>query len=100
MDVPSRVLLPLRRVLLVGATGKQGSAVIDALLDLPDPVRRSMRILALTRNTKSPRAQALVKLSAVTLVQGHMQQPEAIFKEHGDKIDIIFLVTVPASAGE
>jgi uncharacterized protein YbjT (DUF2867 family) len=50
----------MSKVLLVtGATGKQGGAVIDALLAL-DPTGARFTILAVARNTASPAAQQLL----------------------------------------
>ncbi|KAF2111143.1 hypothetical protein BDV96DRAFT_499826 [Lophiotrema nucula] len=63
-----------KTVLVTGATGKQGGAVIRGLQDSPDTL-----ILALTRNTSSPSAQRLAALENVKLVQGDLSDPSAIF---------------------
>jgi uncharacterized protein YbjT (DUF2867 family) len=83
------------KVLIVGATGKQGQATIAALhasAAQPSP----FRILALTRSASSEKATALKeKYPDVTLVEGSSKRPESIFAAHPD-ISAIFLVTVPS----
>ncbi|KAF6841767.1 NmrA-like family protein [Colletotrichum plurivorum] len=85
--------MPPTRVLIVGATGRTGSATISALLShqtTPPPA-----ILALTRSPSSPKSQVLLAAHpSVTLVQGDPTNPEPIFAAHGD-IDAVYLVTVP-----
>lgn len=84
-------------IVVVGATGKQGGAVITALVSLPDSATR-FRILALTRNTQSARAQALASAhpGVVDLVQGNTTNPESIFAPHPrGSISALFLVTTP-----
>ncbi len=86
---------PPSTVLVVGATGKQGGAVLKALLALPSP---PATILALTRNTSSPRAQALATAhpGRVSLVQGDTVTPDPIFaSRQKGSIDSIFLMTTP-----
>jgi len=85
-------------VLVVGATGKQGGAVVTALLALPSPPK----ILALTRNKSSAKAQALAAAhpNQVALVQGDISAPEAVFKAAGDGVDAVFLVTTPPKEAE
>jgi len=79
--------MALRKLLIIGATGKQGGAVIDALIASSAP----FEILALTRNTSSPSAQKLASKPNVTLVQGDSLKPTPIFEAH--KIHGVFLVT-------
>lgn len=79
--------MALRKLLIVGATGKQGGAVIDALVADSAP----FEILALTRNTSSPAAQNLASKPNVTVVQGDVLNPAPIFSSH--KIHGVFLVT-------
>jgi len=76
------------KLLITGATGKQGGAVIDALIASEAP----FEILALTRNTSSPSAQKLASKPNVTLVQGDSLEPEPIFSAHGP-IYGVFLMT-------
>ena len=83
-----------RKVLVTGATGKQGGAVINALL--ASPAASSFQILAVTRNPESGSAKALVsKSSNIKVVKGDLDDSEAIFREAGKDIDSAFLVTLP-----
>jgi uncharacterized protein YbjT (DUF2867 family) len=64
-------------ILVTGATGKQGGAVIQNLIKKIAP----FQILALTRNTQSASAQKLLKASKnITLIQGDLDNPSEIFK--------------------
>lgn len=70
-------------VLIVGATGFQGRAVIQSLVSLHD---NPFHILALTRNSASPTAQSLLSVgvkdgkedSQVELVQGNLDEKDSI----------------------
>ena len=66
-----------KTILVVGATGKQGRAVIDALLNSSDA--QSFNILGLTRNPTSPVAQKLAD-KGVQIVQGDLNDVPAVFK--------------------
>lgn len=64
-----------RTILVTGATGRQGGAVIKALHDT------DFEILALTRNASSPSAQKLNASSPnIKLVEGDLDDTEAVFK--------------------
>ncbi|KAJ4131460.1 hypothetical protein NW768_005646 [Fusarium equiseti] len=66
-----------RAVLISGATGKQGGAVLNRLIKK----NADFEILAITRNAKSPSAQRLLaKSPKVKLVQGNFADPAGIFK--------------------
>ncbi|KAK4120110.1 nucleoside-diphosphate-sugar epimerase family protein [Parathielavia appendiculata] len=66
-----------RAILVTGATGKQGGALIKVLL----AENSGFQILAVTRNSNSPSAQRLAaKSSDITLVQGDFDDTEAMFK--------------------
>ena len=81
-------------VLVVGATGKQGGAVLKALLSYPSPPK----ILALTRNKSSPAAEALLARNEgkVWLVEGDTTKPAPIFASQPEgSVDAVFLVTTP-----
>lgn len=60
-----------RPVLVTGATGKQGGAVVSALLQADHPVR------AMTRDPSSPAAQALAA-RGVEIVQGDFRDPASL----------------------
>ncbi|KAK4161687.1 hypothetical protein QBC43DRAFT_323091 [Cladorrhinum sp. PSN259] len=88
-------------ILVVGATGKQGGAVIKALTELPqaDP---PIHILAITRNPESESAKTLVAAhkGVVELVKGDTTVPKPIFKDHPrHSIHSLFLVTAPPMGG-
>lgn len=66
-----------RALLVTGATGKQGGAVIKAL-QLRDT---EFRLLALTRDTSSRSARHLAsKFPSVTLIQGNLNDTDSIFR--------------------
>ncbi|KXJ87873.1 hypothetical protein Micbo1qcDRAFT_167021 [Microdochium bolleyi] len=90
--------MPSYKILVVGATGAQGSATITALAGLapshhPDT---DLKIIALTRSADAPKARALADKhpQLVELVQGDLTDPAAVLDAHSD-IDAVFLVTVP-----
>jgi uncharacterized protein YbjT (DUF2867 family) len=64
-----------RAILVTGATGKQGGALVNALLSA------DFEILTVTRNGKSDAAQKLAKRSSkIRLVQGDMNDPTGLFE--------------------
>ncbi|KAF2084317.1 NAD(P)-binding protein [Saccharata proteae CBS 121410] len=68
-----------KTLLITGATGKQGGAVVDALLALPD-VEKTFLVLAVTRDASSASAKRLAaRSSAVKLVQGNLADVPALF---------------------
>ncbi|MFC7007400.1 NmrA family NAD(P)-binding protein [Halalkalicoccus salilacus] len=75
------------RVLVTGATGNQGGAVVDHLLasDAEFDVR------GLTRDTSGETAQALED-RGVTMVEGDLDDPETLREPVGDA-DAVFAVT-------
>ncbi|CAI6094847.1 unnamed protein product [Clonostachys chloroleuca] len=86
-----------RALLILGATGKQGGSVVQALL----AKRADFRILAVTRDTESAGAKRLAaKSSNISLVQGNLDDTEAIF-QNANKIAKtpiwgVFSVQLPA----
>ena len=82
----------LRKILITGATGKQGGAVTEALIASQAP----FQILALSRNVS--RAQSLASKPNVTVVQGDISNPASIF-EANNPIYGVFCVTVPGKKG-
>ncbi|KAM0185779.1 hypothetical protein ACHAPI_012018 [Fusarium lateritium] len=86
-----------RDILIVGATGQQGKATIDALFKTRNNSiqPQHIRILALTRSISSPKAQALQsKYPDIILVQGDTQTPQPIFNQY-PSISSVYVVTVP-----
>ncbi|KAJ0155729.1 Magnesium transporter NIPA3 [Fusarium oxysporum f. sp. albedinis] len=66
-----------RTILISGATGKQGGAVLDRLVKQ----NADVEILAVSRNPNSPSAQKLLKKSSnIKLVQGDLSDATTIFK--------------------
>lgn len=86
--------------LVVGATGTQGSSVVQALL-ASENLPSDAHILALTRNTSSPKAKALASQDPrVSLISGDLTSPEDIFASAPyQHIDAIFCVTVHGPPG-
>ena len=71
-----------RNILVTGATGKQGTALIHALLppSTLDPEHRYY-VYALTRNASTPSAQYLSEIGEnITLVEGDLEEPISISK--------------------
>lgn len=84
-----------RSLLVTGATGKQGGALISALL----AHNNSFDIYALTRNKASASAQRLAsKSKSINLVQGSFTEPTAIFQ--GIKPWGLFLMSTPENAAK
>ena len=68
-----------KTIIVTGATGKQGSATVAALLSMQSS--SPINILALTRDTSSHSAQQLAaNRPNVQLLQGSLSNPEDIFK--------------------
>lgn len=80
-----------KKVLVTGATGKQGGAVARRLLERGHAVR------ALTRNPGSAAASSL-RQSGVELVTGSLDDGEALAGALGG-VDTVFAMTTPFEAG-
>lgn len=66
-----------KTLLITGATGKQGRALIDTLLSTSPT---SFNILALTRKANSPSALSLAKRSSsIKIIEGNLSDSRAIF---------------------
>ena len=82
-----------RDILIVGATGRQGKATIDAIFKTHS--QSNVRILALTRSITSPKSQALIsQYPDIVLVEGNTQDLKPIFEQYPE-IASVFIVTVP-----
>jgi uncharacterized protein YbjT (DUF2867 family) len=68
-----------RRILITGATGKQGGAVLNALLSLSDRSSTTLEILALTRKPDSAKAKLLASKPNITVIQGQPSDAAAVF---------------------
>ncbi|KAF5571082.1 nucleoside-diphosphate-sugar epimerase [Fusarium pseudoanthophilum] len=65
-----------RALLITGATGKQGSSVINALI----AKKADFLLLAATRNKESPSAKKLAsKSSNIRLIEGDLDSIPALF---------------------
>ena len=67
-----------RAVLVTGATGRQGGAVISALLTRPSD---NFMILAVTRDVSGSRAQMLNQSPSIRLVEGDLNDVPKLFEE-------------------
>lgn len=85
--------MALRKLLVTGATGQQGGALISALLTQQP---KQFHIFAVTRNPSSPSALRLAS-KGVTLIKGDTTDASAIFTQVQD-IYGVFLVTAPNSS--
>ncbi|GAA6004139.1 hypothetical protein JCM10207_002446 [Rhodosporidiobolus poonsookiae] len=80
-------------ILVTGATGKQGGAVLEALQTLPNPPK----LRALSRNPDSPAAQKL-KEKGVEVFKGDLSDSEGL-KKALEGAEAAFLVTTIAPKG-
>jgi hypothetical protein len=65
-----------KRIVVVGATGKQGGALIRAL---SPPTAPAFYVYALTHNASSPAAQRLRFKRNVSVIEGDVNKPSTIF---------------------
>ncbi|KAJ6521041.1 NAD(P)-binding protein [Mycena capillaripes] len=98
--------MPKKLLLVTGATGKQGRALIHALNlgDTESNAEPEFHVWALTRTISSPAANALAahNIQHVTVVQGNLDSPEAIRKifedakrEHGGVWGVFCVLAFP-----
>ena len=80
----------LRKLVVTGATGKQGGGLISALLATPD---QPFEIYAVTRKESSQSAQKLAS-KGVKIIQGDFDNPKQIF-EQVEQPWGLFSVTIP-----
>ena len=87
----------LRRILVTGATGKQGGALINALV--ASPPNPPFHLVALTRKARAPRAPALAQRPKVSTLEGDLDDCNAIFNGQ-DSFHGVFSVTTPIKSEE
>lgn len=75
-----------RNILITGATGQQGRALIAALRPQPD-AEAPFHVLALTRSATKPAAKKLALEKHVTIVEGNMMSVESTRKVFQDAKD-------------
>ncbi|KAG1885971.1 NAD(P)-binding protein [Suillus subluteus] len=71
-------------ILVAGATGKQGRALIEALRPTSDSDDIPFRVLALTRSASGPSAQRLIQERHVQVVEGNLDSSESMRKVYED----------------
>ena len=77
----------MKTILVTGATGRQGKALIYALAGDSDS-EPGFHILALTRKAAAPSAKQLSQEKNVTVVEGDLNSPDSvrkIFEDNKDK---------------
>jgi uncharacterized protein YbjT (DUF2867 family) len=90
-----------KSILVTGATGKQGGAVVDALIN--ESAHTFSSILAVTRDPDSSGAKKLaLKSVLIKLVQGNLDDVPTIFQNAGyiDKEQIWGVYSVQVSQGK
>lgn len=81
----------VRRILITGATGKQGGALARALAPATNESRaQSFELIALTRNITSASAQRLSQQSNVKLLQGDLDDVPTIFEQISSKFGPLY----------
>ncbi|OQD64045.1 hypothetical protein PENPOL_c008G00037 [Penicillium polonicum] len=79
-----------KSIVVVGATGKQGGALIRALSSAP-----AFHVYALTRNASSAAAQRLRCKPNVSVIEGDVNKPSTIFAAIPGPVYGVFCVTSP-----
>ena len=87
-----------KNLLITGATGKQGGAVISALLASRSAA--DFVIYAVTRNSSSAAAKSLASIANVKIVQGNLDAPAALFESAGVPIWGVLSVQVSMGSGQ
>lgn len=87
-----------KNILVTGATGKQGGAVVSALLASPSGA--DFVIYAVTRNASSSAATSLASKPNVKIIEGNLDSPAALFQSAGVPIWGVFSVQVPMGSGQ
>ncbi|OIW22756.1 NAD(P)-binding protein [Coniochaeta ligniaria NRRL 30616] len=67
-----------KTILVTGATGKQGGALIDSIL--ASKSAPSFHLIAVTRDATSTRARHLATRPGVSVIQGDLSRPAALFE--------------------
>ncbi|OBT42042.1 hypothetical protein VE00_07442 [Pseudogymnoascus sp. WSF 3629] len=94
-------MAPIRRFLITDATGKQGGAVVNSLVEYRSklPPDQTFEILCLTRNTTSEEAVSLASTEGVTIIVGNLFFPLSTF-DKAVPIDAVFCMTCPGDLGD
>ena len=87
-----------KTILITGATGRQGGAVISALLaSQPNP---PINIIAVTRSVHTPSAHSLASKPNVTVIEGDIDNPAAIFSTANCPIWGVYSVQINSDSEE
>jgi len=86
-------MIELKNILVSGSTGKQGGALIRALLANNNPVQ--YHIFALSRDIKSSKSQHLAAQPNVTVIQGNWNDLPAVFSQLPKSLYGVFSVQTP-----
>ena len=75
-------MTPPTRFLIAGATGRQGSAAVTALLTDPSSSITAQNIFAVTRSHSGPSAQGLLsRYPEINIVSGDLNDPKALYAQ-------------------
>ncbi|KAH8902910.1 NAD(P)-binding protein [Coniochaeta sp. PMI_546] len=87
-----------KTILVTGATGKQGGALIDSILASPDA--SSFHIIAVTRDATSSRARKLASRPGVSVIQGDLSHAAGLFEAAGLPVWGVYSVQTNTDAEE
>ena len=87
-----------KNILVTGATGKQGGAVVSALLASPSAA--DFVIYAVTRSPSSAAARSLASKPNVKVIEGNLDSPAALFQSAGVPIWGVFSVQAIMASGQ
>ena len=80
-------MTPPKHFLIAGATGRQGGAVVSALLSNPDFTIEPKNVWAITRDAAGTSAQRLTSSwPGINLVVGDLNKPDVLFQHLGSGI--------------
>lgn len=91
---PKTKMTAPRKILITGATGKQGGALLNALLTSPSHPT-PFHLVALTRNANSSRAQSLRQHANVSVIQGDFDDITPVFAKSAEPFYGVFSVQTP-----
>src|SRR2546423_1347016 len=86
----------LRRILITGATDKQGGGFINALV-ASQASPSSFHLMPLTRKANAARGQALAQKPNISVLEGDLDDCNAIFKGQ-EPFHSVFSVTTPINS--
>lgn len=87
-----------KTILVTGATGKQGGALIDSILASKDA--SSFNLIAVTRDVTSARARKLASRPGVSVIQGDLSHAAGLFEAAALPVWGVYSVQTNSSAEE